>query len=204
MLLAVLALASGSSRAASPAARALRTFIPALAVISLASFGLLLLLSSSSLAQSTPSTLIKNTGQAEGEVLGTESQVTMKFTTGSNSRGYRISTIAIKVTTQNNLRGPFAMSVLNLDTSGDPDPDDVAFNLTAPSSFSGGLTTFTAPADAILAHNTTYALSVISTNTRQVNYSITTSDDEDSGGSAGWSIDDETKIGGGFLLATPS
>ena len=81
-----------------------------------------------------------------------------------------------------------AVSLCTVDGSGYPTSSCTA--LTAPSSFVAGTLVFTDPASTALAANTTYSLLLVTPGGDFLNLSVTSSNAEDTGGAAGWTIAD--------------
>ncbi len=130
-----------------------------------------------------------NQGQDTNQSVGNPNQPHAQFfTTGTNRGGYTLASVALVMEGPQNRS--FTTSVCT--TSGD-NPTADCTELTSPSSFAIGTLTFTAPNDTTLAENTTYALVF----TSAVSFSrldATNSDNEDSGGAAGWSIANEPRF----------
>ena len=139
--------------------------------------------------QLPPITLISNTGQTlSSQSTSVQSQ---PFTTGSNLGGYTLTSVDVGLGGTADSRTRLFHIVPN-QSNGQPDLSDSTkfITLTTPSSLSSNsLNTFTAPAGAKLAANTTYHLYLASAdggipgNTQRVS-----SQDEDDGGAPGWSI----------------
>ena len=108
------------------------------------------------------------------------------FTTGAHAAGYALS--SVEVVSQDAEGDGFDVVVYTVDDDGHPNTFRAL--LTAPDSFAAGTLVFTAPAKTTLRPNTTYALVFSRTfgSTATVSLGSTTSDVEDSGAAAGWSI----------------
>ena len=109
------------------------------------------------------------------------------FTTGNHSAGYPLS--SVEVVSQDAEGDEFTVAVYTVDDDGIP--ATLHAPLTAPDSFAAGTLVFTAPANIrTLKPNTTYALvfNRLFGSTAEVSLGSTTSDAEDSGPAAGWSI----------------
>ena len=109
--------------------------------------------------------------------------VAQRFTTGSNVAGYTLDGIDIVAGTN---RGA-SVALHTVDQSGFPDA--LHASLTAPGSFARGTRSYTAPADTILAADTTYTLVIEALELFEI-LASTYSGCEDSGAAAGWSIAD--------------
>ena len=136
--------------------------------------------------------LVSNLGQAahSAGVSATDSQdLAQGFTTGSRSGGYTLGSVELDVTGFTGTASDVTVSIYS--ESGN-DPNTAVHVLTTPASISG-LTTFTAPSNANLAADTQYYV-VITTAGEDVTSSRTDSTADDSGGAAGWSIQDSGRI----------
>ena len=136
-----------------------------------------------------PAAIVSNFDQVNDNFTTTADPLAMRFTTASNSAGYRLSSIAI---TSNDVEStPFSATLCPTTTNGFPPvaPGQIASHrtcvpLTAPSGFAPGILTFTAPPDSKLAADTTYTV-VFLVPSGTANYPTTTSTSED-GMPGGW------------------
>ena len=108
------------------------------------------------------------------------------FTTGTHTAGYTLSSVDIRRNDPD--ASTFTAAIWTTGTGGLP--DSPLYNLAAPSPFSNGNLAFTAPANATLDAETTYAV-VLQPVSGSMGLDITEADDEDAGMAAGWSIRDE-------------
>ena len=114
-----------------------------------------------------------------------------QFTTGSHARGYLLGRVKINIY-QFGGSDTFTLQVCETNSSGHP--TSTCTSLTPPGNFgnigTGPTLTFTAPANTVLDPGTKYAVVVDSTGTANsaVRFQRTTSNNEDSGKQAGWSI----------------
>ena len=130
------------------------------------------------IAQTT--TLVSNTGETargnSGFSIGT------KFTTGNNSTGYTISSVDIYILS--------AAPVVTIRANGTNPTGTVIATLTKPATITNfAINTYTAPANTVLAANTTYWLRVDATSSAVVG--ATSSNNET--GATGWSIDNTSR-----------
>ena len=145
----------------------------------------------------TDTTLVSNIGRSFATVYlvnSSKPKNAQSFTTGSNSRGYNLTSIGVTFGA-----GPSASSAVVVtireDDSGDPS-DTVFATLTTPATINtNSVSTFTAPADTVLAASTTYFVHIERPSSAQSNYQLraTGQTEEDSGAAVGWSI---TNTGG--------
>ena len=146
-----------------------------------------------------PSTLVGNTGQtvasAALQTLQGDTDFSNSFTTGSHSDGYTVTSVDVRISvnrqTMLNASELAALSVALYTNSGG-NPGTKVADLTTPSSVAGGasIVNFTAPAGTHLSASTTYHLQIEGAGDQvaAIRVQRTSSDDEDSGGAAGWSI----------------
>ena len=166
--------------------RAGSRFVAALCLVSLS------LLAVPMVAQAQTVTLVSNTGQTHAyNTFNRQRDAAQPFTTGTNASGYNLSSIEIPYT---DLEGDsFSLAVYTVGADGFPDA--VKHSLTAPGSFAVGTLVFTAPSNATLDANTTYAVVFDPVPLRgsgeDISISRTLSVAEDAGEAAGWSIADK-------------
>ena len=139
----------------------------------------------------TTQVLVSNIGQSHWDAQAVATlDVAQGFTTGSNSAGYTLTSIEIRIIQS----GVIDSAVVR---KTDPNTGDLVATLTGPASGVGGgnntvgtgVQTFTAPSGTSLEPSTEYFVvfeSDASPNNLRISY--TRSDDEDAGGAAGWSI----------------
>ena len=133
----------------------------------------------------TVTTLVSNIGQSNTETAASFAKRAQPFTTGSNASGYTLS--SIDVVSANSSSQAVSASVCTVNSSGHP--TSTCTSLTAPSSFSAGTLSFTAPANATLAASTTYAVVfTVADSTTAFSWSHTSDDGEDAAGATGWTI----------------
>ena len=132
--------------------------------------------------------LVSNTSQPPATTVDMRSNAfAQAFTTGTHSAGYPLS--SVEIVSQDAESDEFTVAVYTVDDDGHP--ATLHAPLTAPDSFAAGTLVFTAPANIrTLKPNTTYALVFNRPlgSTTTVSLGSTTSDAEDSGPAAGWSI----------------
>ena len=135
--------------------------------------------------EETPA-LVSNFNQAAGTVVQFSLPVAQRFTTGSNSGGYTLTSVEIK--SEDSQGDTFSVSVCEVD--GDGYPTSTCTALTAPGSFAAGTLVFNAPASTTFSASTTYAVVAMATS-NVVNYASTSADGEDTGGAVGWTLANE-------------
>ena len=133
---------------------------------------MLLILPAAAHAQTTQ-VLVSNIGQAQG------------FTTGSNSAGYTLTSIEVNLSSAGNVGSAVVRKT-------DPNTGDLVATLTGTGTTSDtGNRTFTAPSNTSLDPSTEYFVVFESdASTNGLVFSVTNADAEDTGGAAGWSIND--------------
>ncbi len=128
--------------------------------------------------------LISNVGQGGDDERTSRNRSAQRFTTGSNSAGYTLT--SVEVISEDTAGDRFSVSVCTVTGSGFPTSTCTA--LTAPGSFSAGTLAFTAPDNTTLDAGTTYTIVIAPAGNAFVSLDTTTANGEDAGGAAGWSI----------------
>ncbi len=161
-------------------------------------------------ALAAPITLIKNTGQATHATtvvtLGTgasdDSRAAQSFTTGTNTDGYIVSAIGIKLATLSDATNAGTDLKLELYSEASSTPDSAICTLSDPATFTAdAVNEFAAPtgteACPRLLRNTVYyvVLERVATTTANstVTVSTTANNQEDMGGATGWSVGDNAQ-----------
>jgi len=168
--------------------RLVRDALALIAVAALAA-GLWLALFAPHPAQAqTSSTLISNTGQTDAELLPLTVDMAQSFTTGSNAAGYRVTSVEIEGDITSSGTTPPTFTVAIHTGSGTSVGASVG-SLTS-SGFVDGTNSFTSSSGIDLDANTSYfvVLDVTSPGDRSPLIRSTSSQAEDTGGSAGWSM----------------
>ena len=143
--------------------------------------------------------LVSNTGQRGGNANAITQDYSQEFTTGSNTAGYRLTSIEIEFESGLSAPGVKPSVKVNLSNNGVPGGNTLG-ELKKAGDLTAGLNKFKAPAGGIeLQADTSYVVwldnsanvQFVIQNRWKDNYLLyTTSDAEDSGASAGWSIGD--------------
>ena len=138
--------------------------------------------------QAQADTLVSNLGQTSENTVTNNQDRAQSFTTGTHAAGYTLNSIVIGY----NDGGGNAFTAEIWTTTAAGAPSTLKHSLTAPTTFSQGDLTFTAPANATLDAETTYSVVMeLSTGTGTTfKRTSTINPDEDSGAAAGWSIGD--------------
>ena len=179
---------TGRRDAAPPAGRKRR--LAAAACLALAAA--LLAGASAAAAPAAADVLVSNIGQT---VHGTGSAIAsdaagaqaQRFTAGGNSRGYVLESIELQFATA--VATPAQLRVELWSASGG-DPGARLASLAVPAAVGAGAVAFAAPADTVLAANTSYFALVRATGATAGAVALTAGDDEDTGAQSGWSIGD--------------
>ena len=140
-------------------------------------------------APPTLATLVSNTGRPNSSDANLGNDNAQAFTTGSNTDGYKLSRVEIYVTHKSGAVPTYTAEIWSANASGRPSTK--LHTLTNPASLSTGTNQFTAGDDGIdLDASTTYlfVIEVTAGRNGNINFSATSSDDEDAGAAAGWSI----------------
>ncbi len=144
----------------------------------------------------TPGALVSNLGQASSVfTFAGGFDLAQPFTTGSAATLSGVDIVSTDA-------GGDSFSAKLCTTNSSGDPTNSCTSLTAPGSFAAGTLRFDAPADTVLAADTTYA--VVVDPVGLVNFGGTLANDEDPGKADGWSIADayRTRQGGGWQVHT--
>ena len=156
--------------------------------------------------------LVKNTGIVSGSsgygLTSSFPKVAQDFTTGTNDAGYTLDSIGFKFVdiSDTSTAGTDLQMTLNGVSSGDP--GDVLCTFTDPASFSAsGIQTFDAPNTCpTLTKETTYFVILDRVNISGTSTIVTdglSSDSEDTGAAAGWSIGNTSRVFTGTLWGLP-
>ena len=137
-----------------------------------------------------PMLLVSNVRQGPEENLSTtaNAEYAQGFTTGSAEDGYTLASVGLYLPSA---PGSATLTVSLRAADGDNPSTTALHTLTNPQTFVIGTNYFAAPADTVLAKDTTYF--VVVSGSARFALGIVASDDEDSGGAAGWSIADRAR-----------
>ena len=141
--------------------------------------------------ETPPAFLVSNAGQTKHTVA--YSHGAQGFTTGSESGGYALGSIDVVIGSAptSAQRDTIRAELWSATTGGAP--DEKLADLTVPAHPIGaGTVSFPAPANTTLSASTKYFVHLHSTTSHQLELATTLSDDEDSGGAVGWSIENTT------------
>ena len=136
-------------------------------------------------AAQSVTTLVNNAGQSTTSAPTGGADRAQAFTTGA--AGATLSSVGI--ISGDNEGDDMAVSLCTVDSSGYPTSSCTALTaLTAPSSFASGTLVFTDPASTTLAATTTYTLLITSPGGESLRLANTSSNAEETGAAAGWTI----------------
>ena len=155
----------------------------ALACAALALLAVLATVAPEQAAAQSATTFISNAGQGNTSNTGSSTDRAQAFTTGAT--GGTLS--SVEIIFADSERDAAAVSLCAVGTDGYPTTTCTAL-MPPGGSFTGGTFVLTAPANTMLAANTTYTLVIPSAG--ELEFSVTSSDGEDTGGATGWSIAD--------------
>ena len=144
-------------------------------------------------AQSAAITLVSNLGQRTfGLPVGALSSDVnaIGFRTGSNTSGYALSSIEVETPDNpgDSTRSSIRAELRRATSQQSGPPAKKVADLTVPSSVSAGTVAFEAPADTMLAANTTYFFVLYTEGAYRFQTNSTRSSNLDTGGQQGWSI----------------
>ncbi len=151
---------------------------------------------------STPIVLVKNTGQSDNGAdiflaSGFPKQA-QSFMTGSNSGGYHLTSIAVRFDNISDTSGAKSELTVTLNQVSGSNPGGALCTLVTPDLTSRAANTLAAPTDGtcpVLQSGTSYfvVLNRTAHTAGTIGLQLTTSDNEDTGGADGWTIEDTTK-----------
>ncbi len=143
--------------------------------------------------------LVTNTRQTIASTIGTPVKEAQGFTTGPNGSGYKLDSIGFRFNAIANTATAGSQLTVTLAANNNGSPGNALCTLTDPPTFSSsGVQTFTAPTSGTpcptLTASTTYfpVIEGSGTNANAITLNTTSSHSEDSGGSTGWSVNDES------------
>ena len=158
---------------------------------------LALLLAAGAVQAQTASKLVGNTGQTTNSHTDFRWHLAQAFTTGSASRGYKLTRADLRLRLRQGAQPTYTVKIHSADSSGNPGAS-LGTLTTSTSLLAGWLNVqFTASGDGIdLAADTTYFVVLVATAgaTQYTRWANTTSNAEDGGGAAGWSIAHNTRF----------
>ena len=140
-------------------------------------------------AAQTATTFISNTGQTDtgsNTVASSSTPRAQQFTTGSNAGGYTLSAVVVNIRAGSTDTPAFALHQ-STTASGVEVPGTKVVDLTG-SITTAGEQSFTPASTTTLSTSTKYFVVLSTSGASGVNIQRTASDDEDSGGSTGWEI----------------
>ena len=137
----------------------------------------------------TPATvMVSNTGQTAAAAWDTGSTSRAQaFTTGTNSGGYKPVAIEAVIGSTRNSASQLTLRAQLWSASGG-EPDSKVADLLVPSTLSAGRLAFAVPPGTTLTASTEYFFVIYTTGNHNLILGSTASDNEDSGGQTGWSI----------------
>ena len=146
--------------------------------------------------------LVKNTDQmddgADISLASSFPKQAQAFTTGSNSEGYNLTSIAIRFDNIASTSSAKSELTATLNEVSSGNPGSALCTLVTPDLTSAAANTFAAPSDGtcpVLQQSTSYyvVLDRTSHSAGSISLQLTTSDNEDDGGADGWTIGNTTK-----------
>ena len=164
--------------------------------------------------ESVDNTLVSNLGQTStsesaqaGFLSGTNREIAVPFTTGSNPLGYHVTSVQLYLTRLVGIETPNPEVSIRADNGGSPS-DTVLYTLTTSTAITNiwNIVTFTTTDDFTLQPNTKYWLYVNAT-AGTLGVQETASDDEDNESQADWRIGDVRSTrtdGGAWIQSTTS
>ena len=132
----------------------------------------------------TVQTLVSNIGQTQDGHINTDTRVSQAFTTGNSAGGYGLTSVELYFTAASDSANHVTASLYGIDSGA---LGSKAADLTTPAGIVVGNNTFAAPAGTKLDANTSYSVVLSIDGTWSLGF--TDSDNEDSEGQSGWSIE---------------
>ena len=197
-------------RRASPVAAALRTFgfgaAPPGAGLARALLVLSVLFASATAAQAQ-TTLVSNAGEGRDNVINAgnsaSGRLAQRFTTGSNTTGYDLSSVGIHIHEDNSSSTEtMTVSVHRFDSSETNNLGDLVATLSTPSTLNeGAVNDFTAPSNTRLLPNTRYLVNIVGVGNHTHDFQIGGTNSDAETGAAGWLIENAFRLNGILVTA---
>ena len=134
-----------------------------------------------------PATLVGNTGQTAGDAFEFDYEYSQAFTTGSNTDGYRLTSVTVPY---NTAAPPSSSHTISIHASNSNNRPDASLGTLGYGTVSGQTVTYTAPGNGIALDAATTYFVVIDVSGSRSSKINTTSGAEDAGAADGWSIAD--------------
>ncbi|MCY4003641.1 MAG: hypothetical protein OXF33_08050, partial [Rhodospirillales bacterium] len=201
----------GGRPRASPVAAALRTFgfgaAPPGAGLVLALPAALALLFASATAAQAQTTLVSNAGEGRDNAINAgnsaSGRIAQRFTTGSNTTGYDLSSVGIHIHEDNSSSSEtITVSVHRFDSSETNNLGELVATLSTPSTLiEGAVNDFTAPSNTRLLPNTRYLVNIVGVGNHTHDFQIGVTNSDAETGAAGWLIENAFRLNGTLVTA---
>ena len=197
---------------APPVAAALRTFGFGAAPPGAGPARALLVLSvlfASATAAQAQTTLVSNAGENRDNFVvagdSASGRITQRFTTGSNTAGYDLSSVGIYIHGDiSSSTETITVSVHRFDSSETNNLGELVATLSTPSTLhEGAVNDFTAPSNTRLLPNTRYLVNIVSVGNNPYDFQIGATLSDAETGAAGWLIEDAFRLNGSIASYTP-
>ena len=205
-------LGDGGRPRAPPVAAALRTFgfgaAPPGAGLARALLVLSVLLVTATAAHAQ-TTLVSNAGENRDNFVvagdSASGRITQRFTTGSNTAGYDLSSVGIYIHGDtSSSTETITVSVHRFDSSETNNLGELVATLSTPSTLNeGAVNDFTAPSNTKLLPNTGYLVNIASVGNSPYDFQIGATLSDAETGAAGWLIEDAFRLNGSIASYTP-
>ena len=203
---------AGRRTRAPPVAAALKTFgfgaAPPGAGLARALLVLSVLLVTATAAHAQ-TTLVSNAGENRDNFVvagdSASGRITQRFTTGSNTAGYDLSSVGIYIHGDiSSSTETITVSVHRFDSSETNNLGELVAALSTPSRLiEGAVNDFTAPSNTRLLPNTRYLVNIVGVGNNPYDFQIGATLSDAETGAAGWLIEDAFRLNGSIASYTP-
>jgi len=155
-------------------------------------------------------TLVSNAGENRDNFIvagaSASGRITQRFTTGSNTAGYDLSSVGIHI--QGDISSStetITVSVHRFDSSETNNLGDLVATLSTPSTLhEGAVNDFTAPSNTRLLPNTGYLVNIVGVGDNPYDFQIGATNSDAETGAAGWLIENAFRIDGSLSVNSAS
>ncbi|MCY3812360.1 MAG: autotransporter domain-containing protein [Gammaproteobacteria bacterium] len=190
-------------------AKRLRQLVQAASGLGLAPLAALGLLFAAPAEAQVPTTLVSNAGESRDNFVvagaSASGRITQRFTTGSNTAGYGLSSVGIHfLGDTSSSTETISVSVHRFDTSKTNNLGDLVAALSTPSTLNEGtVNDFTTPSNTGLLPNTEYLVNIASVGDSPYDFQIGATLSDAETGAAGWLIENAFRLDGSLESFRP-
>ena len=152
-------------------------------------------------------TLVSNAGEGRDNAINAgnsaSGRITQRFTTGSNTTGYDLSSVGIHIHEDNSSNSEtITVSVHRFDSSETNNLGELVATLSTPSTLNeGAVNDFTAPSNTRLLPNTRYLVNIVGVGNHTHDFQIGVTNSDAETGAAGWLIENAFRLNGILVTA---